>query len=68
MPGIVLSKSRHQEITKRWLDVLGREKMHNHKPYNKITIDDLYDAALEVYKDDPVQRKVIIEGLLGRIL
>jgi len=67
IPGIVLSKSRHQIITKRWTQELKKKGMSGFRGYDNITIEDLINAVGRVYRDDPLQmqvaKRVLMKGL-----
>jgi len=64
IPGIVLSKSRHREITNRWFEVLKRKGISGFKGYKNITIEDLYNAVGIVYRDDPLQKQVLVRIMM----
>ena len=61
MPGIVLSKSRHRENR---LEVLKRKGISGFKGYKNITIEDLYNAVGIVYRDDPLQKQVLVRIMM----
>lgn len=64
IPGVVLTKTRHREITNRWIDALGRKGMKDFKGYDNISIEDLYNAVGKVYRDDPLQKQAIARKLM----
>ena len=64
IPGVALTKTRHREITNRWIKALGRKGMKDFKGYDKITIEDLYNAVGTVYRDDPLQKQAIARKLM----
>ena len=68
LPGIVLTKSRHRIITKRWVEALKRERMNGFAGYKNITPEMLINAAQKVYYDDPIQMRVVVEGLFNAMM
>ena len=64
IPGVVLTQTRHREITNRWIKALGRKKMKGFKGYDNISIEDLYNAVGKVYRDDPLQKQAIARKLM----
>ena len=68
MPGIVLSRERHRVITSRWRKAINTRAYKNpNKKYGDLTDEDIFNAANEVYKDDPIQRVTVIRGILNKM-
>lgn len=61
-PGIVLPREVHQIYTQRWMQALPRRGQTGH--LNRLTTDDVINAAYKVYHDSPVQLRELLLFLL----
>ena len=68
MPGIVLTKSRHRIITERWQREIRRSYRGENGRYKSITVEEIINAAENVYFDDPIQMHTVVNYLMGLIL
>jgi len=58
IPGAVLKSGEHQIYTNRWLSFFARRGSKAYK--SNLTIDEIIEAAFEVYKDQPAMLKAIL--------
>jgi hypothetical protein len=54
IPGLVLTEAEHDRFTQAWLDEIGRRNMKVTPNTTTATIDDIWEAAKNVYEEYPV--------------